>query len=362
MEVLFYISAVFILSQVLNVLINFFFKEKLIPASGVINERVSILIPARNEEHNISKLLESLQQIRDSNLEILVLDDHSTDNTATVVEAYCRKDNRLKLFKSATLPNDWLGKNFACHQLALLASGQYFLFVDADVVLHNGIVLDAVHYMQKKNLALLSAFPVQKQLSFGEKISVPIMNYILLTLLPLVFVRLSPFRAHAAANGQFMLFNAAEYKRQQPHQVFRKSAVEDIKIAQYYKKHNLKIACIIGENRIVCRMYQSYKEALNGFAKNIFMFFGNLPIVAALFFMLASFGFIAVLSVHPEHICTYLLAQLIVLIFYGLSSKQNVAYTVLYFPLHMFFMFHVMLRGYVTRKKKNYIWKERPVC
>lgn len=362
MEIVFYISLAFIVFQASNVLINFLFREKLARTSSSDGELISILIPARNEEKNISKLLESLLKIEHANVEILVLDDHSTDNTSQIVEAYCLKDARIKLHKSAELKSDWLGKNFACHQLSQLAHGKYFLFVDADVQLNGNIVQDSVQYLKKHKLALLSAFPVQKQISFGEKISVPIMNYILLTLLPLVFVRLSPFNAHAAANGQFMLFDATCYKQHLPHLVFKKSAVEDIKIAQYYKKNRLKIACIIGEDRIECRMYHSYKEALNGFSKNIFMFFCNVPMLALLFFILASLGFMAVLGHNVEIVLSYFIAVLFIQVFYALTCKQNVVYTLLLFPLHLFFMLHVMLNGYVSRKKKNYIWKERSVC
>jgi glycosyltransferase involved in cell wall biosynthesis len=347
--------------QLINVLINFVFRQKLRSSVYENSELVSVLIPARNEKENIAFLLSDLQKIENKNLEILVYDDMSTDNTAKVVQDFSVQDSRIKLIKAVDLPNDWLGKNHACFQLAQKAKGKQFLFIDADVRLNGKIITDAVAHLKKHDLGLLSIFPNQIQKTFGESVSVPIMKYILLSLLPLIFVRISPFKSHAAANGQFMLFDADTYNKIQPHMVFKSSVVEDISIARFFKKEKIKIACLTGEERISCRMYQSYKEALNGFSKNVFMFFGNVPVLAFLFWILSSFGFIFVLIALREYLLFYILGIILIQFFYALSSNQNVYKTILYFPFHLIFLLLVMFNAILVKAQKNYSWKERNI-
>lgn len=361
MYFLLYISLGFVGFQLFNVLINFIFRQKISKTEHHDNELISILIPARNEETNIGNLLDALHKIKNNNIEIIVYNDYSTDNTEEIIKRFAENDTRVKLIDSEDLPKDWLGKNHACYKLAQQAKGKYLLFVDADVRLLGNIVSDAVSYLKKHKLGLLSVFPKQIQVSIGEKFTVPIMNYILLTLLPLIFVRISPFKSHSAANGQFMLFDAEIYKKLQPHEQFKSSAVEDIAISNFYKNKEIKIACITGEERIVCRMYNSYKEALKGFSKNIFMFFGNMPVVAFLFWTFATMGIVPLLIFEPQLTFIYLLAVILVQILYAFTCKQNPILTVLFFPIQLFFMLQVMIKAMIIKKKKNYTWKGRNI-
>jgi glycosyltransferase involved in cell wall biosynthesis len=343
------------------VLINFIFRQKFLKTDFQNNELISVLIPARNEEANIACLLDALHKIKNSNIEILVCNDHSTDKTEEIIDNYSEIDNRVRLIQSDFLTNGWLGKNHACYQLAKQAKGKYMLFLDADVVISGNIVADAVAYAKKHKLGLLSAFPKQIQLTVGEKQTVPLMNYILLTLLPLIFVRVSPFKSHAAANGQFMLFEAERYKKLQPHEQLKNSVVEDIAISRFYKSKKIKTACITGEERIQCRMYHSYNDALNGFAKNIFMFFGGVPILAFLFWILSSLSIIFIIMYNIHIAFAYLLAVVLIQILYAITCKQNVITTILYFPANMFFMLKVMIKALRVKRQKNYLWKGRNI-
>ncbi|MHB1253047.1 MAG: glycosyltransferase family 2 protein, partial [Candidatus Humimicrobiaceae bacterium] len=95
---------------------------------------VSVLIPARNEEKNIRRILNSMIKQDYPNLEILVLDDGSTDETSQIVEKFAEKDSRVRLIKGGPLPKGWKGKCYACHQLSKVAKGEYFVFTDADTL------------------------------------------------------------------------------------------------------------------------------------------------------------------------------------------------------------------------------------
>lgn len=351
----------FVAFQLANVLLNFVFRQKIKKSLTPSNEHISVLIPARNEEQNIHLLLSDLQNNNHNNLEIIVFDDQSTDNTANIVKEFAREDKRIKLIHSDGLPSGWLGKNHACYQLAQHAKGSYYLFLDADVRIHGDIIQDAVSDLKRYKLGLLSIFPTQIQKTMGEKVSVPIMNYILLTLLPLIFVRISPFSSHSAANGQFMLFNAHVYKNIEPHKIFKSSAVEDIAISRYLKQQNIKIACLTGDRRIQCRMYSSYHEATNGFTKNVFMFFGNQPVLALFFWILATFGFVPVLLSLPNYLPIYLSAIILIQILYSWTSKQNILFNVFLFAGHLIFLAQVMIKSILTKKNKQYKWKERNI-
>ncbi len=360
-EFLTYISFGFIGMQLVNVVINFIFLEK-IGTTKILNKKlISVLIPARNEEKNIADLLSTLSKIKNDNLEILVYDDESTDNTAKIVKKFSINDNRIKLINPNALPENWLGKNHACYQLSKKASGEYFLFIDADVKLHGNIISDTVFYLEKYNLGLLSIFPIQIQKTIGEKVTVPIMNYILLTLLPLILVRKSPFKSHSAANGQFMLFKSDIYRKFSPHKLFKDCYVEDIVISKFLKEQKIKIACITGENRVKCRMYNNYKEALNGFSKNIFMFYGNKPALAFIFWIFACFGFVPVLIFKYSYLIIYLTLIVLIQILYSIIGKQNIFLNIIFFPLHLIFMLQVMINGLKIQKNKMFLWKQRNV-
>ncbi len=360
MQYLVYISFGFLCFQLFNVLINFIFRQAIAKTEIQNNDLISVLIPARNEENNIARLLDALQKLN-NNIEILVCNDHSTDKTEEIISRYQTTDQRIRLIESEVLPKGWLGKNHACYQLAKQASGKYLLFIDADVVISGNIIADAVSYAKKHKLGLLSVFPKQVLLTTGEKKAVPLMNYILLTLLPLIFVRMSPFKSHTAANGQFMLFESKTYFELEPHKQFKNSAVEDIAISKFYKKQKIKIACLIGEERIQCRMYDSYKDALNGFSKNIFMFFGNSPIVAFLFWVFVTLGIVPIIFYNINLILIYLLGVLLIQFLYAIICRQSIIITIVYFPANMFFMLRVMINALIIKKQKNYLWKGRNI-
>jgi len=361
MQYIAYIVFAFLAYQLLSVMLNVVFHQKVRHSGEENNELVSVLIPARNEEQNIGNLLDSLVRMNSTRLEILVFDDESTDKTAQIVTGYSQVHPAVRLIKSEGLPSGWLGKNHACYQLASEAKGTCFLFIDADVILHDAIISDTVAYLRRHRLGLLSVFPTQILKSFGEKVTVPVMNYILLTLLPLIFVRISPFSSHSAANGQFMLFDAELYKKTEPHRHFRSSAVEDISISRYFKKNKIRIACITGEKRVECRMYSSYRDALNGFSKNIMMFFGNNAVVAFVFWTVSALGFIPVTLSMPEYLTAYIAGIVTVLLLYSVAGRQNPLRNLLLFPLQLVFMIQVMVRSLIVNKQKQSSWKGRNI-
>lgn len=237
--------------------------------------RVSILIPARNEAHNLPLLLSDIKNLDYPNLEIIVCNDDSRDSTVDVLQGYAKDWPLLDYFDSEPLPKGWVGKTFACYQLAQKASGDWFLFLDADVRLNRDALGRAVAEASRSGVSLLSIFPQQIMKTKGERQTVPVMNWILLSMLPLVAVQQSWFPYLAAANGQFMLFEAVTYRQHQWHLQVWNQNVEDVVISRTMKRQQQPIMVLAGNKEVFCRMYASKEEAIMGFARNMHHFFGG---------------------------------------------------------------------------------------
>ena len=361
MEYIAYIVIAFTAIQIIVAFINFVFNQNM-RASTNKGKMVSVLIPARNEETNILNILRDLSTQDYHNYEVLVFDDQSTDSTEEIVTTYIETNKKIRLIKSKGLPNGWLGKTHACHSLAIEAKGDYLLFIDADVRIRNNIIGETVNFTKKHSLKLVSIFPKQIIKSWGEYSTVPIMNYILLTLLPLILVRKTGLSSIAAANGQFMFFEANTYKNQLPHQAMKAEKVEDIKIARYYKQKELKVACLASETDVKCHMYNSYRESINGFSKNVTTFFGGSTLLAALFWSITTLGFIPILLVYSTSgLAFYLVAVLFIRLLVSISSKQSVTKNFIYLLAQQMSLGIIIIKSIQNRLKKEHIWKGRNV-
>lgn len=323
---------------------------------------VSILIPARDEQENIGTLLNDIKKLSYRNYEVIVYDDCSTDRTADIVHEYCLTDDRIKLISGTSLESGWLGKNYACYRLSSVARGAYYLYLDADVRVNGNLTERSIHYTRKHSLGLLSVFPRQIMNTVGELVSVPIMNRILLSLLPLVLVRVSPWTSFSAANGQFMFFDAHIYKKTQPHKACKSFKAEDIAICKYYKKEKIKVATLLGDNSIQCRMYKSLREAVNGFSKNIFAFFGNsIPatILYALYTTLTPFALFYIFGLGA--LLAYLAAIITMQIFISLASRQNALLNMILLPLQQFVSLWIIFSAISRSITKSLEWKGRNI-
>lgn len=357
-----YIILVFTAIQLIVSLANLLAETNLPEPCGTHSSLVSVLIPARNEEQNIGNLLEDLVNQDYEHIEIIVYDDLSEDKTAKLVDEFSKRDSRIRLIGSGILPEGWLGKNFACHSLAREAKGSYLLFLDADVRVGGNLISRSISYSQKHDLSLISIFPKQIIRSTGERITVPNMNYILVSLLPLALVRRLPYPSLSAANGQFMFFRREEYLANKPHEAVKADKVEDISIARLLKKRRLKIACMLGDDTITCRMYKSFGEAVKGFSRNVTAFFGNSFLMAVLFWIATTFGILAVTWCRPGIvIAAYMAAYVLIRIFISMASRQNVFFNLLYvIPLQVSMGLFIWM-AFINRRFRKFEWKGRKI-
>ena len=323
--------------------------------------KVSVLIPARNEEKTLPLLLGDLSESDYEHLEIIVCDDHSTDRTPEILQEFSSRMPNLYSFKGDTLPEGWLGKNFACHQLANRASGDYLLFLDADVRVSRAMVRKAVSYIQSGRYSLVSVFPTQLMVTLGELVTVPVMNWILLGLLPLPLVRTSRFSSLSAANGQFMLFNAVDYHSNKWHEQVRSDTTEDIVISRLIKKSGLKMSTLTGNSDVKCRMYTGAGEAISGFSKNVHQFFGGSRLVMVLFSLIVLLGWLPVgIAFGWYGLRIYLIMVIAGRVFTGMTSRQGTLALFMH-PVQMF-AFAAMAFMNIYRKTKGEIeWKGRKI-
>lgn len=234
---------------------------------------VSVLVPARDEEERLPACLDSLLRQDYPCMEILVLDDHSTDGTCGVVEERIRTygDSRLRLLKGRDLPEGWTGKAWACQQLAEQASGQYLLFTDADTRHRSDSVGDALAYLMRYKADMLSLWPRQLTGSWSELLVIPFVHILILWFLPHWMSMGLGMRTRSlgAACGQFILLRRGAYEKLGGHKIVRSHLVEDVALARECLERGMKLLNADGSAHVSCRMYSSLPAMWEGFTKNL---------------------------------------------------------------------------------------------
>jgi len=228
-----------------------------------------VLIPARNEAAVIGQTVDALLAQPYPQFEIIVLDDHSMDETALVATSAAAGDPRFRLISGAALPTGWNGKNWACHQLAQAAQYDRLLFTDADVQWRPGALVALAAMQVTTQADLLTVWPTQLTQSWGERLVVPLMSFAVLAYLPVTFAHSSPYPQAAAANGQCLFFRRQAYAACGGHTAVRNRVLEDVLLAQRVKAVGLRLRMADGAGLVTCRMYHSWQATLHGYAKNI---------------------------------------------------------------------------------------------
>ena len=242
------------------------------------DEEVAVLLPLRDEADRVGPCLAALLAQRGvPNLRIHVLDDGSTDGTAAVVRSIA--GDRVDLLTGGPLPDGWLGKPYACHQLAAAATGAGVLsFVDADVVLAPGAIAAAVTTLRRTGATLLSPYP---RITGAGRLVQPLLQWSWLTFLPLRVMERSRRPALAAAGGQWLIVDDAGYRRAGGHAAVRDDVLEDIGLARAVKRAGGRIVLADGSPYATCRMYSSWRELTGGYAKSLWASFGSATAAAA---------------------------------------------------------------------------------
>jgi hypothetical protein len=229
---------------------------------------VSILIPARNEEANIAACLDAALASRGVAVEVVVMDDGSSDRTAEIVRAIAARDARVRLEAAPPLPAGWTGKVHACARLAEAARGTHFLFIDADVRLAANAASDMAGHAARTGAAMVTGVPRQLIGSFGEAATVPFINFLLFCYLPGGGRAFTKRPGMAAACGQLLLVERQAYLTVGGHTAIKGLLHDGLALARRMRERDLATEIVEGAGLATCRMYTGFGESWRGFIKN----------------------------------------------------------------------------------------------
>ncbi|MBC22731.1 MAG: glycosyl transferase [Phycisphaerae bacterium] len=250
------------------------------PESDVL---VSCCIPARNEQENIRACIESLLDGDHRDVEVLVYDDQSTDETPGIIRTMAEEDSRVRKVETVELPAGYNGKQHACQRMGEQAAGEWILFTDADVRFEKGWLRRTLAFTSDRpGLGLVSAFPNEQTGTVGEALLVPMIHVILLGYLPMGTMRRTTNPSASAGCGQFLLARKQAWIESGGHEAFRDSMHDGIRLPRSIRSRGWGTDLVDGTDLCRCRMYRGFAESFNGFAKNAWEGLGSIWILLLL--------------------------------------------------------------------------------
>lgn len=254
---------------------------------------VSILIPARNEARNLRRLLPALASQSYANMEVIVYDDESTDSTWEVIQQH--QGGRISGIRGGPLPEGWVGKCYALDQAVDKATGEIFLFLDADAIICHEHVLEGLvaQFLDLAPFSVLTSLPGLNP--SGGRLLVSLVPHAMLLAVPWFVTERVKIPSVAAINGQCWMIDAEDYAAFRPHRARKSDVLEDVMIARDLVRAGMHVRFTATRNDVDVRMYESIQEAWRGFRKNAYLLFGATP----LRFLLLQIPFVFLFIVAP---------------------------------------------------------------
>lgn len=249
-------------------------RSPLIAANGA--PRVTVIVPAKDEEATLGECLKSVIAQSYENMEVLIIDDRSTDRTAEIASEFCDRDRRFRLISIRDLPAGWTGKTHALHVATREAAGEWFWFIDADTRHHRDALAIMLEYARVQKAALVSLMPELRCESFWEKILQPLEGIVLMRSYSPLFVN-SDWSKVGFANGQCILVDREAYEAVGGHDAVRDRFVEDIYMAKNVKRSGRPIRLAVGTEISSTRMYTSLRQIVRGWSRILYDALGRNP-------------------------------------------------------------------------------------
>jgi hypothetical protein len=318
---------------------------------------VSVLIPMRNEEGNVNDCLRSiLQQKGLENLEVLTLDDGSTDNTYNKIKAF----PTVKLISGEALPDKWLGKLWACQQLAEKSTGDYLVFVDADVRLNDYAVANSISKMGDWDF--ISPYPRQITSGFIQKIFQPLLQWSWLASVPLLIAQKYSIRSMAVANGQFLIIKRNAYFQSGAHAGIKSEVLDDLMLARNLLKNGYRGGVAEASKIATCHMYKNSMDLFKGYQKSLWKAFGSIPGTILAITLLILTGIIPIVAAS--------LASASGLIAFGLITLSRIISslrtgslpnTAIFHPFAILILLGLILFSWYGKLTNTITWRDRTV-
>jgi hypothetical protein len=284
-------------------IVNLLAFRTLSEASAVPTSRVSIVIPARNEERYIGRTIDAALAQDFPDFDVVIVDDESTDGTADAI-ARRASDARLVPVSSRPLEPGWLGKPNALATGAAKATGKWILFMDADVELHPLALRDSVAACERGGWDHLALLPHFERKGFWEELLMPVIPVVALIYIPSFLAHL-PRTRMAAGGGAFGLVRREAYEAMGGHENLKGSVVDDVRLAMDLKAAGFVSASRAGMHRLRLRMYHGLDEFVEGFTKNAHAGFGRsvwkpvVAVVVSLWIGIAPFAWPVLAALQP---------------------------------------------------------------
>jgi chlorobactene glucosyltransferase len=329
---------------------------------------VSVLIPARNEEKTISRCVSSLLISDYPHLEIIVLDDSSRDSTYEIVRSLSKNHGNLRVIKGKKLPPGWNGKNWACHQLARAAKGDWFLFTDADTCHSPNSISAAVGTAEKNQSHFVTAIPGLIMKSWAEKLILPVIHFAFFVLLPYNLINFSKNSRVPIGIGPFLFIQRKKYFSCGGFEAIKTEILDDMALAKRVKQDKGKLSVIDGTEILQVRFYTCFKEIWSGLSKNAFQAIGSSPhflfgiSIVCYFLFVYPYLYLAIAIYYGQSITIPFIQVLIVSITrMGLSSrfKTNLTFGLLH-PIMILITLLILFNSFrLSLFGKKIEWKER---
>ena len=312
---------------------------------------VDVLIPMRNESRNVVSILNSVLASNGcKDLSIYALDDNSEDDTGSLISTF--KVNKLVGRK---LPENWLGKNFACQQLAVSSSGEFLVFLDADVRLSQNAIAASINKMESLGWDFISPYPRQEAGTLVENLIQPLLQWSWLASVPLRLSEYFPNRQMTIANGQFLIIRRSAYESVGGHESIKGEILDDLEFARLLIAKGFKGGVADGSKVASCRMYQSSSELISGYTKSLWKAFGGVIGSIIAFSLLIATGIIPLLALNSGYLLIVISRALA-----AIKTRSNPIYALLH-PLSILLLIYIFLLSLFRHQRGTLEWRGRKV-
>ena len=298
MRILSLLILLFWIAALLRTILNLILVPRLKPRIPSRTPMVSIIVPARNEERMIERAVRSMLAQTYPALEVLVINDRSTDATGEILERIAQEDPRLIVLTGEEPPQGWLGKPWAMHQASLRARGELLLFVDADVLYTRDVVATAVAEILDRDLPMITLMPHMEMRGFWEHVAMPHLAFFAFSMMPLWLMNRTRSERMALGGGTGNLVRREDYDAVGGHEALRDAVVDDIGLGRLFRRKGRRTMFVLAGEMISVRMYHGLREIIDGFTKNLFAVVGRSYALVLFFF---AFGVVF-------HVLPYVLA------------------------------------------------------
>lgn len=327
---------------------------------------VSLLVPARDEAENLRRTLPPLLAQDYPHLQILLLDDRSMDGTADVAQRLASDiGGRLTVLRGTEPPPGWVGKNWACHQLAEASTGEILVFCDADVDAAPAAVRATVAMMRRHAAGALTALPRQRLEGWAQAAVVPVVAQLpVLALLPMRLIPVVRAPSLSMANGQWLAFTRAAYDACGGHAAVRGEVLEDVALGRRVKAAGHRLVACVAPALLAVRMYGSAREMREGFRKNLYPLLGGRRLSFAVGLALLSFTWLApfaIAVIGRTRIALLPLALLLAMRIAGALLFWHGWRTVLLHPLGVLAAAALAVESWMRHERGTVTWRGRRV-